>query len=301
MPATLETKNLGSERASAVRRVLLIVMLLNLMVAAAKYIYGSVNGLASMQADGIHSAFDSAGNMVGLLGITLAARPADENHPYGHAKFETYASAFIGVLLILAAFEVGTQAISKLITQTYTAEVHGFSFIIMIATLCVNASASVYERCQGKLLQSDILLADAAHTLSDAFVSLGVIAGLVFVLLGFPAADPFMALIVTIAILITAFDVFKQAFSTLSDHVRIPEDEVRAAVLCVGGVRDAHRIRTRGTQGEVYVDLHVLVAPDMTVSVAHDVADEVEESLRRQFSNVADVLVHIEPDDGHRE
>lgn len=299
--AALAVQSVTAKRTSAVRRVLWVILLLNLMVAAVKYIYGSINASASMQADGIHSAFDSAGNIVGLLGITLAARPADENHPYGHTKFETYASICIGVLLLFAAFEVGVSAVHKLMTQSYTAQVNVFSFFIMIITLFVNISVTVYERRQGKLLRSEILSADAAHTLSDAFVSLGVIVGLVLVSLGFPAADPFMALIVTLAILITAYDVFKRALSTLSDHARISEVEVRKAALCVSGVRDAHRIRTRGTEGEVYADLHVLVAPDMTVSVAHEVANEVENSLRRRFSNVVDVLVHIEPDDGHRE
>ncbi len=290
-----------THRVRAVRRVLWIVLLLNLAVAAAKFTYGVISGSASMQADGIHSVFDSAGNVVGLIGIALAARPADEGHPYGHAKFETYASLVIGVLLLAAAVEVGVSAVQKLISQTYTAEVTILSFVVMIATLIINIGVTCYERKQGRLLKSEILLADASHTLSDALVSIGVIVGLVFVALGYPVADPIMALVVMVAILATAFDVFKRGLSTLSDHARIPEQDVYEVVMRIEGVSNAHKIRTRGTEDEVYVDLHVLVDPAMTVLKAHEVADAVEAALQTNFDSVRDVVVHIEPDDGHVE
>ena len=254
-----------------------------------------------MQADGIHSVFDSAGNVVGLVGISLAARPADAGHPYGHAKFETYASLVIGVLLLLAAFEVGSSAAAKLAAGSYTAEVGPMSFVVMAGTLAVNLGVTVYERRFAKRLKSEVLAADANHTLSDALVSVGVIAGLAAVALGFPMADPIMALVVTAAILATAYDVFKHALATLSDRARIPEGDLRAAALAVPGVRGVHRIRTRGTEGEVYADLHVLVDPSMTVADAHRLADEVEADIKERFANVIEVLVHIEPNDGHED
>ena len=299
MAKALAAKDAVSTRMRSIRRVLWIVLVLNLAVAAAKYVYGAVTGSASMQADGIHSVFDSAGNVVGLVGIALASRPADEGHPYGHAKFETYASLVIGVLLLLAAFEVGSSAVAKLASGSYTAEVTPLSFVVMVGTLAVNLGVTTYERRCAKRLKSEVLAADANHTLSDALVSVGVIVGLAAVALGFPMADPVMALVVTLAILATAWDVFKHALATLSDRARIPEEDVRAAALAVPGVRDAHRIRTRGTEGEVYADLHVLVAPEMTVKNAHGLSERVERAVEERFPNVAEALVHIEPDDGH--
>ena len=301
MAKALATKDAVSARMRSIRRVLWAILFLNLAVAAAKYFYGLASGSASMQADGIHSVFDSAGNVVGLVGIALAARPADEGHPYGHAKFETYASLVIGVLLLLAAFEVGSSAARKLVTGTYTAAVTPVSFAVMVGTLCVNVGVTLYERRAARRLRSEILAADAGHTFSDALVSVGVIVGLALVACGFPAADPVMALVVTVAILATAFDVFRHALATLSDKARVPEADLRAVAMGVSGVQDAHRIRTRGTEGEVYADLHVLVAPDMTVGEAHRLADAVEEAVQRRFPNVIEVLVHIEPDDGHTE
>ena len=301
MARAFAAKNPVSERMRSIRRVLWIILLLNLGVAAAKYAWGTISGSASMQADGIHSVFDSAGNVVGLVGISLAARPADAGHPYGHAKFETYASLVIGVLLLLAAFEVGSSAAAKLAAGSYTAEVGPMSFVVMAGTLAVNLGVTVYERRFAKRLRSEVLAADANHTLSDALVSVGVIAGLAAVALGFPMADPIMALVVTAAILATAYDVFKHALATLSDRARIPEGDLRAAALAVPGVRGVHRIRTRGTEGEVYADLHVLVDPSMTVADAHRLADEVEADIKERFANVIEVLVHIEPNDGHED
>ncbi len=289
-----------SKRMVAIRNVLWIVLFLNLGVALAKFIYGTISNSTSMQADGIHSVFDSFGNIVGIIGISLAARPADEDHPYGHSKFETYASLAIGVMLVIAAFEVGSSAASKLISGNYATEVTPISFAVMIITLIVNVSVSTYERKRGNLLNAEILQADASHTMSDAFVSIGVIIGLVFVQFGYPVADPIMALIVTLAILYTAWDVFHRAFSTLSDHARIPEEDIYECVCKIPEVDGAHKIRTRGTEGEVYVDLHLVVDPNMTVSQAHALATKVENVLKKDFPTVCEVLVHIEPDDGSR-
>lgn len=282
-------------RSRKVERVLWGVFVLNLAVAAAKYSYGLASGSASMQADGIHSVFDSFGNIIGLVGIVLAGRPADAGHPYGHSKFETYGSVVIGILLLLAAFEVGSSAVGKLLSQDYTAIVTPASFVVMLATLAVNIAVTSYERIQGRKLHSEMLSADAAHTLSDVFVSLGVVAGLVLVKAGFPMADPIMALVVTVAIVFSAFGVFRAAHTTLSDHARVPQEEIAAAALSVEGVLDAHRIRTRGTEAEVYCDLHIHVDPDMSVKCAHDLGNRVELLVMESFPAIREVLVHIEP------
>ena len=286
----------GSSHAHRVERVLWIVFVLNLAVAAAKYFYGLASGSASMQADGIHSVFDSVGNVVGLVSIALAARPADAGHPYGHAKFETYGSLVIGGLLLLAAFEVGSGAVAKLVSGSYTAVVTPASFVVMVGTLAVNLAVTTYERRAGRRLQSEIITADAAHTLSDVFVSVGVIAGLVLVALGFPQADPIMALVVTAAILVSAWGVFRTAFRTLSDTARLPEADVRAVAAAVPGIRGVHRVRTRGTEAEVYCDLHIWVDPAMSVRDAHALGDEVEAAVKERFPSVREVLVHVEPE-----
>ena len=298
MPQSIvTTKASASQRSTSIKRILWIVLLLNVAVAIAKYIYGTISGSTSMQADGIHSIIDSAGNVVGLVGIAVAARPADESHPYGHAKFETYASLVIGIMLFFAAFEVGTSAVGKLVSQTFETQVTPLSFVVMVLTLCINIGVTLYEHNRAKALKSEVLKADASHTLSDALVSVGVIVGLVLVSLGFPIADPIMALVVMVAIITTAVDVFKRGLATLSDRARIPEEEIHRLVMDIPGVHDAHKIRTRGSEGEVYADLHVLVDPSLTVRAAHRLSDTVEELIEKSYPQVVEVLVHIEPND----
>lgn len=291
------TRHKEIDRTAAVKRVLLAVLLLNLAVALAKFVYGTISHSAAMQADGIHSIFDSAGNVVGLIGISLATRPADTAHPYGHFKIETFASLVIGLMLVFAAYQVGSSAVVSLMEGSYHTIVTPISFIVMAGTLVVNLCVTTYERKMSKQLKSDILKADAAHTLSDCLVSIGVIVGLILVSFGVEMADDIMALIVMIAILVTAFDIFKGAFVTLADEARLSEQDIRDLVEGIDGVQEAHRVRTRGLQSEVYLDLHILVDPNMTVKESHHLVDEVEAAISDAYPEVQDILIYVEPDD----
>lgn len=284
------------ERDRAVRRILWIVLVLNLLVAAAKFVYGLITSSSSMQADGIHSSFDSINNIVCLVGLALAARPADEGHPYGHKKFETYASLVIGISLIVAAVTVVSGALEKLAGGVNEARVDVGSFVVMGLTLVINIAVSTMERRQGHRLRSDMLVADAEHTMSDVWVSLSVIAGLILVKAGLPVADPIVSLLVAVFIARAAFEILRQVNASLADVARLPERAVRELVEGVEGVRSAHNVRTRGTEAAVYADLHVLVDPLMSVRDAHEVANAVEDVIRGVYPQVVDVTVHVEPD-----
>lgn len=289
-------KHSSKERFSQIKRVLLTILVLNLAVAAAKIWYGTVTDTVSIRADGIASLFDSLSNLVGIAGLTLAERPADLDHPYGHQKFETYASAGIGIMLLFAAYNVGSDALAGLLGGAASPRVDAGSFAVMLVTLAVNIVVVVYERSRGRALHSEILTADAFHTLSDVLVSLSVIVGLVFVLAGWPIADSIASLVVAAMILRSAYEVFRQANATLSDTARVPVQEVKALVNAVPGALDAHAVRTRGTEGEVYMDLHILVDPEMSIGGAHAVAGEVERAVSSAFPQVVDIVVHVEPD-----
>ncbi|MDP2182734.1 MAG: cation diffusion facilitator family transporter [Actinomycetota bacterium] len=290
----------ASPRVRRIRRILWAILVLNLAVAVAKMAWGYVTGSVAMQADGFHSLFDGASNVVGLVGMYVAGRPADREHPYGHGKFETYASAAIGAMLALAAYRVGSSAIHALVDGGAPPRVDAVSFGIMIGTLAVNIGVTTYERRVGRKLGSEILVADASHTGSDVLVSLGVIAGLVAVRLGFPIADPIIALGVSVAIAYTAWAVFRQANETLSDSARIDPGEICGAACLVEGVLGCHSVRTRGSESEVYVDLHIQVDPSSTVKEGHAVAEEVERAVCVAFPSVVDVIAHLEPLDEYQ-
>lgn len=290
----------GPDRKSRIRRILVTILVLNVAVALAKLGWGYVAGSVSMVADGFHSLFDGASNVIGVIGLGLAARPADRDHPYGHGKYETYASAAIGAMLAFAAYNVGSAAIGRLLAGSPPPRVDAIAFGVMTGTLAVNIGVTLYERSVGKRLGSEILIADASHTASDVLVSIGVIGGLIAVRAGYPAADPLIALAVAGAIAYTAYNVFRQATVTLSDTARIDPAKIAAVVREVPGVLGCHHIRTRGSTAEVYVDLHIQVDPSATVTAGHAVAEAVERAVCYAFDAVVDVVAHLEPYDAYQ-
>lgn len=291
------TPTLAATRAryAGIRRVLWLVLLLNLTVAAAKFSYGLATNSVAMQADGIHSLFDGISNVVGLVGMRLAARPADENHPYGHGKFETFTAAVIAVMLVIAAYTVGRSALRELLGSGEPTLVQTGSFLVMVGTLAVNLFVTIWESRAGRRLGSEVLVADARHTLSDVAVSSGVIVSLILVGLGWQQADAIVALLVTLVIIRTALEVIRGVARTLGDEARLPAAELAAVVRAMPGVVDCHSVRTRGLEQQVYLDLHVLIAPGTPIEESHAVAHRVEGELRDRYPQIVDVVVHVEP------
>lgn len=287
-------------RATTIRRVLWGILALNVAVAVAKLAWGLFTRSAAMQADGFHSFFDGTSNIVGLIGIAIAARPADRDHPYGHGKFETYASAFIAGMLVLAAYRVGSSALAQLGSDGPGPSVNTGSFVVMIVTLVVNLFVTTWERRVGRRLGSEILVADASHTGSDVLVSLGVLVSLILVKLGFARADAFVALLVAAAIVYTAWGVIRRVGTTLADTAQLSADAVCETVLDVAGVLGCHGVRTRGSEAAVYVDLHVQVDETRTVADGHRIAEEVERAVGERFPQVIDVIAHLEPYDAYQ-
>jgi cation diffusion facilitator family transporter len=288
------TKAPGS-RERGIRFVLWVVLGLNLAVAVTKLLYGLFSHSVAMQSDGIHSFFDGASNIVGLLGMWFASRPLDRSHPYGHGKFETFTAAAIGVMLCGAGYAVARGAVASLQGHSET-QVTIASFAVMLGTLAVNLGVTTWENREGRRLGSEVLRADARHTLSDVLVSTGVIISLVLVRLGLGRADGVVALLVAVAIAYTAFTIFRGVARTLSDAARLPEVDIVAAATAVKGVTQCHTVRTRGSESSVSVDLHLLVPASTSVERSHEIAHAVEVKLRRTYEQITDVVVHVEPE-----
>jgi cation diffusion facilitator family transporter len=286
---------IGRDAMSAgIRRVLWITLGFNLLVAAAKLGYGMSSGLIAMAADGVHSLLDASGNVVGLIAMHRAHAPPDRGHPYGHRKFEALAALGVGVLLGLACKEI-LEATWHRLAHGSLPDVGAEGFVIMAATMAVNVGVAAYERREGKRLRSEFLLADAAHTASDTLVSLCVIVALATSLLGWEIVDVLVSLVIVAWIARIAWRVARPALSTLADEARVDPAAVDEAAMAIDGVRDVHRIRTRGQSDHVYMDLHVQVDPDATVRDAHGTAHRVEETIKARFPEVIDVVVHLEP------
>jgi cation diffusion facilitator family transporter len=283
------------ERNRQVRRVLAAILVANWAVALAKMALGLLSQSAAVTADGLHSFIDGGSNVLGLVAMSVASRPADEDHPYGHGKFEALASLGIGAMIGIAMLELGRMALDSLLHDRHP-EVTPLMAGVMGATLLVNLAVTRVERHYGEKLKSTLLLADARHTLSDVFVTLAVLTSLGLVWLGYPRADGVVALVVMIFVAWVAWGIVRQAVGILSDTVRLDPQRVAKAASAVEGVRGCRDVRSRGMEGAVYMDLKIEVDPQLTTAAAHALADAVEARLHAAFPEVIDVVVHVEPE-----
>ena len=263
-------------------------------VAAAKIIYGYKTDSISMLSDGFHSLFDGTSNVVGLVGVWVASHPPDENHPYGHRKYETLSTIAIAALIFMTGIEILKKVYHGL-TVTHNIEVTSLSFSIMLVTLLVNIWVMLYERKKGRELKSDFLLADAMHTTTDIYVSISVIISLIAVKMGYPLIDAVVAFIIVIFITRMGFEILKSAADVLTDTAQISPDKIRKVIDRIKDIKGCHGIRTRGKQGAVNVDLHIQIHPDVTTGDAHELAHSVEDAIKKEFPSVIDVVIHTEP------
>jgi len=279
----------------SVRRVLWIVLALNLSVTFIKITVGLASGALSVIADGVHSIVDSSSNVIGLIGVWVGARPADENHPYGHHKYETIAAMGIGAMLIVAGIEIGRGVIARLTGRSAAPEITPLTLGLMAVTFAVNLAIVAYETRAGRQLQSDILLADAAHTRTDLFVTLSVLISLIGARFGLVWLDPLVAGFVVLLLFRAAFSIVRSTSYVLTDTAVANPKDVERIALGVPGVNRVSGVRSRGRRDAIYVDLHVKVDPAMDTDQAHGVASEVEHRISTALPNVVDTLVHIEP------
>ena len=284
----------SADRFQKIRRILVYILILNWGVAAAKLIYGWMTRSASMTADGFHSFSDGSSNIIGLVGIWIASRPIDENHPYGHKKYETLTSVGISVFLFLVCINVVREGVVRFF-HPLVPEVTAKSFLVMGITLAINVAVMIYETRMGRALKSDILISDALHTRTDILTSSAVIVTLIGIKLGYPILDPMASLVIAVFIAYAGVEILKESSRVLSDGVAIRIDEIERVVLSIKGVKKCHQIRSRGRPDDIHIDLHVLVDPDMHVHKAHHLSYAIENKIKRDIRGVTDVIVHMEP------
>lgn len=282
------------DRTFAVRRVLIYTLAANAVIAIAKVAYGYSTNSISIISDGFHSTFDGSSNVIGLIGIRLAAHPPDARHPYGHRKYETLFTITIASMIFFTSFEIIRKVYMSFFEAQKT-EVTAISFLVMLITMAVNIVVALYESKKGREFNSEFLTADAKHTQSDILVSLSVIIGLVFYRLGYHRADAIVGIVIVVLIGKIGFDILRHASDILVDTVRIDTVSIEEVVNSVDGVKGCHDIRTRGTASLIFLDLHVLVDSSISVEDAHAIADKVESALKAGFHSIADIVVHIEP------
>lgn len=286
-----------SERSNTKKAIIVlwIVMLLNFGVAIFKVIIGTLSNSGSIIADGYHSLSDGSGNIVGIVGLSIAGRPVDDSHPYGHKKFETISSLLIGVLLFAVGSKVAYGAVLNIIHPRIP-EISILSFAVMITTLVVNIFVVKYESSQGKKLSSDVLVSDSEHTRSDILITSGVILTMALLKFGFPPIiDGIVSLVISGFIYKASYEIFTASSHVLADAVALSTEDIRTVVMSCEGVLDCHKIRSRGRQDDIYIDLHILIDPDMSVSNSHALEHHLISQLKERFGSETSVIVHVEP------
>jgi cation diffusion facilitator family transporter len=255
---------------------------------------GYATGAVSVISDGFHSLADSASNVMAMIGLRASRKPPDEDHPYGHRKFETLAAGGIGFFLVIVVVEVGRAALARL-RGGDAPEVTPLTFGVMVVTLIVNLIVVRYEAGRGRALNSEVLLADALHTRSDIYTTCGVFVSLIAVRAGYPILDPIGGLVIAGFIAHTGWEIARQTSSVLADRVVIAEDDIRRVVMSVPEVVGCHQIRTRGSADYTFLDLHVWFPSQTTLLEAHRLSHVVKDRLLERFPHVADAIIHIEP------
>jgi cation diffusion facilitator family transporter len=291
---------LGLERKRAVVRVMFVVLAVNVLIAVGKLVLAELAGSVSLHADGVHSLIDGSSNVIAMVGLRFASAPPDRGHPYGHRKIETLAALAVGVFVSLGGLEVGLSLYQAIVDHHVAAHPDLATVIGVLFAATLGLSVSRYEAARGRALGSEVLGADAGHTLSDALGALTVLASLGLVRLGIHWADLAGGLVVLALIARTAWRIFRENVGVMADEARLDPVEVRSVALAVPGVEGAHKVRSRGTLDEILVDLHIHVDPESTITEAHRLSHKVKDAIMARFKGVADVVVHAEPADGRQ-
>ncbi|MGH7475909.1 MAG: cation diffusion facilitator family transporter [Longimicrobiales bacterium] len=281
-------------RARAVRRVLVLTLIANIVVVVAKLLAGIRADSLAVLAEAAHSSVDALNNVLALALARVAARAPDTEHPYGHAKFETLGAVGIVAFLSITVFELVRDAVRRLISGTDLVQpTLGVGVVIAVAA-AVSFVVSRYETREGQRLASQLLIADAAHTRSDALAALAVLGGLGMVELGYPRADPTVTLLVALVIARAGWRILRTTVPVLVDERAVDERRICAIALATPGVLGCYDVRSRGREGDVFAELTIAVDRSLNVEQAHAIADDVERRVAGEV-RAREVVAHVEP------
>ncbi|MDD5004953.1 MAG: cation diffusion facilitator family transporter [Candidatus Omnitrophica bacterium] len=277
-----------------IRKILIVILFLNWLVAILKIVFGYLVKSQSMTADGYHSFSDGASNIIGLIGIWYASFPRDRDHPYGHKKYETFASVGIALLLFIVCVNILREGFDRFLSPVLPS-INLVSFAVMAVTMIINFLVMRYEHKRGLELNSDILVSDSLHTRADMLTSLSVIAAFIFIKMGYPIFDTIFAVVIVFFIGHAGFEILHSSSQVLCDQAVLEPETVKKITMSIEGVAQCHKIRTRGRKDDMYIDLHVLLADNTTLKKAHQISYAIENKIKHEIPGVSDVVVHIEP------
>lgn len=280
-----------NSRITNIKQVILIEGLVNLIILVTKFFVGFATGSMAIIGDAVHSLSDFTNNIIAWIIVSISNVPADENHPYGHQKFEILAVFILASILTVTAFQLFLKVFNKtqdaIITQPKW-------MIIMVAVLVINIFLAIWQKHWAKKLNSHILEADASHTFSDVLTTIVVIIGWQISAMGYLWIDKIITLGISGFIFYLAFTLFKRSIPILVDHISIDPEEVITIVKKVDEALEISRVRSRWIGSEKSVDMILKIKPEISVKESHIIADHIELLLKKELG-IHDVSIHIEP------
>ncbi len=286
----------SSSAQESINKITLLGAIINALLALLKIVAGWFFGSLSLLADGIHSFSDLITDALVIVGAWLGAKPPDENHPYGHAKFETFATTTIALILISVGLGIGWEAIHSIISHKRS---YPSSAILIFASLSIGLKEFLYQATKkvARRISSPILMANAWHHRSDAISSVAVLFGGIGSLWGFGYADHIAGVIVATFIIKVGIDITTENLNQLADAA-IEESllqNIKEIIEGQSGIEGWHRLRTRQAGRQIFMDVHILVDPETTIQEAHAISTQLEEALHRQIANPMNIIIHVEP------
>lgn len=278
-----------------VRRALLVVLLLNAAATVVKVIVGLHTNALTVLGAALESALDMLNNGIGMVLVSIAGREPDEDHPYGHDKFETLGALGIVGFLSVSCFELLRTGVASLVAHQHPARVDATDVGILLLTLAVNLIVLVYERNRGRALASAFLLADSKHTGSDLLVTLLALASLLFANVAPAWLDPILAIAVALILALSGYRILQQSIPILVDERAVASEQLERIACSIPGIQEVRGVRSRwSASGQLFVELAIVVSGTASVDTAHQLADRVESAIEHDFGN-SQVTVHIEP------
>ena len=282
-----------------VNKVSLITILGNVALSVLKLLAGIVAHSNAMISDAIHSASDVFSTVVVIIGVKLASKEPDKEHPYGHERLECVAAIILAMVLFITGLGIGMEAFQNITSGNYSElQVPGILALVAAIVSIVSKEAMYwYTRYYAKRIDSGALMADAWHHRSDAFSSVGALIGIGGAMLGFPVMDSIASLVIFVFIAKAAFDIFKDAIDKMVDHSCDEETEKRIydCVMDNEDVLGIDLLHTRVFGNKIYVDVEILADESCTLREAHDIAETVHNEIEQNFPKVKHIMVHVNP------
>ena len=288
----------GEEFERTATRVSLVSVAGNTALSVLKLLAGILAHSGAMISDAVHSASDVFSSLIVIIGVRLAARQADREHPYGHERFECVAAIVLAVVLAVTGLFIGYQAVGTLREGESAATVPGvLALAAAVVSIVCKEAMYWYTRFHAKRLRSSALMANAWHHRSDALSSVGALIGIAGARLGLPAMEPIASLVICLFILKAAYDIFKEATDKMVDRACDPrtEEQLVACVLSVDQVLGIDSLQTREFGSRIYVDLEIRADGNLSLYDSHAIAERVHDRIEAEFPAVKHIMVHVNP------